>query len=70
MDYDDNEGIDMVTRKHYTGEFKLEVIRMVIDQSTAISKLRTDLSIRVRCVMVEHHLPHYLIENGFGMKRI
>ncbi len=35
----------MATRRHYTAEFKLEVVNMVIDQGAAISKLSTDLSI-------------------------
>lgn len=35
----------MATPKHYTAEFKLEVINMVIDQGIPISKLSKDLSI-------------------------
>lgn len=45
MDYDDNEEIHMATRRHYTAEFKLETIKMVIDQGIAIGKLSKDLSI-------------------------
>lgn len=35
----------MATRRHSTAEFKLEVIKMVIDQGIAISKLSKYLSI-------------------------
>jgi transposase len=45
MDYHDNEDKYMATRRHYTAEFKLEVVNMVIDQNIAISKLSKDLSI-------------------------
>ena len=45
MDYHDNEDKYMATRRHYTAEFKLEVVNMVIDQDIAISKLSKDLCI-------------------------
>ena len=35
----------MATRKQFTSEFKLEIVKMVVDQGTSIGKLSKDLSI-------------------------
>ena len=35
----------MATRRQFTSEFKLEIVKMVVDQNTSIGKLSKDLSI-------------------------
>ena len=35
----------MATRRQFTSEFKLEIVKMVVDQNTNIGKLSKDLSI-------------------------
>ena len=35
----------MVTRRQFTSEFKLEIVKMILDQNTSISKLSKYLSI-------------------------
>jgi transposase len=50
----------MATRRQFTSEFKLEVIKMVIDQGARYGKLSQDLSINEN--LIRRWVKHYQLE--------
>ena len=57
----------MATRRQFTSEFKLEIVKMVIDQGGSIGKLSKDLSINDN--LIRRWVKQYQLEQtGGGLK--